>query len=676
MQIFANLFKKACFSFIGHPLTYGECFEVWVSAIGKDKFSAVKQCITNSYNITNPDAPELLNITKLVCANLKSRWKNCSRSRSYLFKKESGFLASKIFVPENLIKSTNVSPTSSTRGRPQKKFEECSDKTKKRRVETLVKSFGSAELQFASSIAGPSTSTGPPEVKKSLTLQQALSLYLDLDLSERKYTLLRTVVNSVHADTFPSLYRLNMFKQHLYPEISSASETAVEVNIPNMLYKTVNSICSLINAIDMHSINSLNLTLVCKWGMDGSSGHSTYKQIFSEESATDEFMFFIGFVPIMLIEKSTKAIVWKNPRSSSSLYCRPFKFVFCKENEKLVTQEYNKFENYFKHNIETISMRIGEREFTVDFEFHLTMIDGSVCNIVTETKSTASCYICGAKPSQMNKTDVTHFVPDSEKYKYGLSTLHCWIRFLECCLHIAYRLPFKKWRASGEFKELKEQTKRRIQSEFKKQLGLNIDKPKQGYGSSNDGNTARTFFEQYIISAKITGLNEILLYKFYLILRILNCKERINVNKFNNLAMETRDLYLQEYSWYNMPMSIHKILVHGYEVISQFNIPIGEMSEECLEARHKEIRKARLTHTRKRSRTESNIDLMNRLIITSDPLLAFHRKILSKKGKSVADDSSLKEYFMLTDEKEPLTAYNIAVPLEGSDDSESDSGAE
>lgn len=82
-------------------------------------------------------------------------------------------------------------------------------------TETLLASFGSAKLAFVSSIAGSSTSTQASEVKKQLSLQQALGLYLDSDLSILKYELLRTVINSVHSDTFPSVYRLNVFKKNL-----------------------------------------------------------------------------------------------------------------------------------------------------------------------------------------------------------------------------------------------------------------------------------------------------------------------------------------------------------------------------------------------------------------------------------------------------------------------------
>lgn len=83
--------------------------------------------------------------------------------------------------------------------------------------------------------------------------QQELSLFLDLDLSVRKYQHLRTVVNSAHNDTIPSFYRLKLFKKHLYADISCASETAVEVNIEDIPCKIVNSISYLINISKLDS---------------------------------------------------------------------------------------------------------------------------------------------------------------------------------------------------------------------------------------------------------------------------------------------------------------------------------------------------------------------------------------------------------------------------------------
>lgn len=81
-------------------------------------------------------------------------------------------------------------------------------------------------------------------------------------------------------------------------------------------------------------------TLECKWGMDGSSGHSRYKQVFqTEEHGTDEFLFFIALVPLRLVDKENCKTYWENPGPSSTLYCRQVKFLYYKENAQLVKYE-------------------------------------------------------------------------------------------------------------------------------------------------------------------------------------------------------------------------------------------------------------------------------------------------------------------------------------------------
>lgn len=42
---------------------------------------------------------------------------------------------------------------------------------------------------------------------------------------------------------------------------------------------------------------------------------------------------------------------------------------------------------------------------------------------------------------------------DADLLKYRLSTLPAWIRFFECILHIAYRLPIDKWQVRNEDKD-------------------------------------------------------------------------------------------------------------------------------------------------------------------------------------------------------------------------------
>ena len=47
--------------------------------------------------------------------------------------------------------------------------------------------------------------------------------------------------------------------------------------------------------------------------------------------------------------------------------------------------------------------------------------------------------------------------------------------------------------------------KKEIQDKFKAKLGLDIDVVKDGSGNTNDGNTARRFFENEFTTADKTG---------------------------------------------------------------------------------------------------------------------------------------------------------------------------
>jgi len=84
---------------------------------------------------------------------------------------------------------------------------------------------------------------------------------------------------------------------------------------------------------------------------------------------------------------------------------------------------------------------------------------------------------------------------DPSTLSFGLSSLHAWIRFFECLIHVAYRLGFKKWQARGNDQEMLKEKKKEKQTKFRQEMGLLIDQPRPGgSGTTNDGNTARRFF--------------------------------------------------------------------------------------------------------------------------------------------------------------------------------------
>lgn len=573
---------------------------------------------------------------------LRRKWQSCARQRENLKRHHSIWLNNDLFKPAELSRIlpnrestlSNENPASSL-CRPQVHFEEASQKTKTRRVQDLP-SRPSAELAFAAELTrryeNKSTAV---DCQSRIAPHQIISLILDLDLSERKYQILRSFDSL--ANQLPSVKALRQMKKSFLPVVS-ATDTSAEVKLQDLLNKTCKSILQTADLND-----NTDLTLICKWGFDGSSSHSTYKLPFSEGSATDEFLFVVAFVPLKLVGGNKD--LWVNPHPSSTLFCRPIKFLFVKENEAPIREQ----ESQLLSEIQTLSpyrFNTSDTQRNITFQFHFTMLDGKVANILSETNSSSKCYICKATPKEMNSKKVFERIPDEEQYRFGLSTLHCWIRFFECLLHISYRLPFKKWQVKGDdLKEIYGKNKKRIQASFKSRLSLTVDKPKPGFGSSNDGNTARTFFANSKVSAEITGLNEELITNFHLILRTLSCDKRVNIDTFGVLLKDTLKLYLEHYDWYYMPSSVHKVLFHSCEVINFFQLPIGMLSEEALEATHKVIRKNRLNHTRKNSRANSNADLLNHLLISSDPLISASRKTSNSSSRLNLED--IKKYLYL-----------------------------
>lgn len=431
--------------------------------------------------------------------------------------------------------------------------------------------------------------------------------------------MLRKVVNTVHQDCFPSYYLIAEAKKKLIPNDIHVSETSAEVPLQNILDKTAHSI---LNMNDFQTKN--DLILECKWGFDGSSGHSVYKQKFENHDATDEFVFVTSFVPLRLLDWGDEKVVWQTDKHSSWRLCRPIKIMFTKENRNVI----NTVREQLQHEIETLDTYFynsKNKSLNVHYRMKLTMIDGAVLSVINGSRSNSTCVLCGAKPSEMNDTLIFERTVNEQCYQYGLSTLHAWIKCFECLLHIAYKQSIKKWRISGREMEQKvEENKKTIQEKFKSEMGLIVDMVKTGYGTSNDGNTARRFFSNVELSARITGLDKTIITSFSIILRTISCGLHINVPNFEKLLKETALLYFKLYPWYYMPATVHKILIHGIDFIKYSTIPIGMLSEEALESSHKIIRNARLRHTRKRSRVDCNKDLIVYLIIQSEPSFSIH----------------------------------------------------
>lgn len=217
--------------------------------------------------------------------NLEKIWKEANRNRKVFQKRHEVWLNSFFTQSITSFATTSSENAGSSRGRPRKSFEEASIKTKKRRVEELL-TKPTAELRFAVERSEPTCSK--KTISPGLSAKQALALYLDLNLSVKKYNILRSVVNVIHKDCFPSYHALVQTKQLYLPTNINVTEISAEINLQEVLEKTASSILNILTTDQLNS----RLKLICKWGFDGSSGHSLYKQKFNQDiNSTDEFMF-------------------------------------------------------------------------------------------------------------------------------------------------------------------------------------------------------------------------------------------------------------------------------------------------------------------------------------------------------------------------------------------------
>lgn len=216
--------------------------------------------------------------------------------------------------------------------------------------------------------------------------------------------------------------------------------------------------------------------------------------------------------------------------------------------------------------------------------------------------------------------------PKSESLQYGLSPLHAWIRVFEFLLHIGYKNDpaVRQWRIakSSEAARITECRKKRIQDEIRQKIGLLVDVVRPNAGTTNDGNTARTAFSDKYRStfAEILGVEQWLVDDFQIVLVALSCGLPIDTEKYAIFCRNLATKYVNTYKWHPMTVTVHKILIHGHQVMECAILPVGMLSEQAGESRNKFWRYDREHHCRKSDRIKTMSDLFHRA--SSDPVIS------------------------------------------------------
>ena len=104
-----------------------------------------------------------------------------------------------------------------------------------------------------------------------------------------------------------------------------------------------------------------------------------------------------------------------------------------------------------------------------------------------------------------------------------------------------------------------------------------------------------------------------------------------------------------------MPASLHKIHIHGQNIIDSLSLLIGFYSEEAGESRNKDTKNYRLYHSRKDSRIHTNEDQIHYLCATSDPFISSIRQRKNKYRKMKT--KMQEETYALIEENEKPNEY-------------------
>lgn len=470
--------------------------------------------------------------------------------------------------------------------------------------------------------------------QKPYTPIEALAVLIDRKMTVDTYNFLHSDLQHRGFAAFPPYHQVQEARKTCHPKDIKITEQDAFVPLQNLVQHTFDRLLNIydelfITVCEKIATENLECTFYINWGFDGSSGQSLYKQCFEDDDRASEGvgLFATTIVPLQIVTNSNQ-VIWRNRLCQSYRSCRPLCIQYRKETTDRVLQEEARVEEEIR-NLNSLAVKTSKgHTITVNFKFFLAAIDGKILHILKKTPSQLRCPYCGLTSGDFNNIEKVYAAAvDDDEFKHGISPLHAWIRVLEFLLKLGYKNVVKKWRVSKQSAEghLVEQNKKQIQDKIREKTGLLVDVVKPNSGTTNDGNTARIALsdKNRQTFSEILGLEKWLADDLFTILIVLSTSTfMIDPDKFAYFCRQLAEKYVAAYMWHPMTVTIHKILVHGSQIIKCTNLPMGMLSEQAAESRNKFWRYDREHHTRKSSRCRTMEDLFHRACESSDPVVS------------------------------------------------------
>jgi len=502
-------------------------------------------------------------------------------------------------------------------------------------VKRITSQTGRTAQQAKNAILANLSEKSKPLFKKSP--EEGLFFLLANNLTKEQYSNMKRSCKDSGADIWPAYKYLQAAKPKLKPEEISVEEKEALVPLKALLEHTVNRILvskphllqSMENLAE-ETGSPLVATLYYKIGFDSSGSHKITQQTNSEgDHRHSNSIMASQMAPLRLVTiiDDEETPLFDYPCQNSPHSCRPLRLAFEKETEATMQCEFQRLQK----EMSELTDLVVSPKVTIQFSGLFTLIDGKVLCSITGAK-TIQCPLCHKSGLELAKNEGPFELKSTEFICYGASVLHFGLRAFSTLLQIGYKQDFKSHRVTKQNSSTVEARKLKVKQAFKREMNLIVDSPSSP-GNTLCGNVARKAFSNPVKFAQIIGVSPMLVSNIEVIWRIMGSKYPINAEKFDKLCKETLEVYLSDAGWFNIPPTIHKILVHGKDIIKACPVPIGWTSEEGSEANNKFIRKFLLHHTRKTSHIDTLTDLFHRLLEISDPVLVTKSCKSQKKEK-------------------------------------------
>lgn len=466
---------------------------------------------------------------------------------------------------------------------------------------------------------------------KAKTPIQSLSFMIKNDLSKHQYMSIATESKKFGLNLYAPYYKVAKAKLDCVPPLFTCTDCYFQVDpLESVGFSAKRTLESLKLQINPESNDGVIVSI--KIGIDGARSGTHYSHHFTNMDLSDE-NFVISTYVILDIKTASGQILFQNDKPCSEKNTRPLFFSFEPETPELIQKVIADIKDslYGTSSIEVyVNGDVFELNFCVQYE--ITMIDGKVSNALLFNNATLRCPVC-----LLTSKDFENIAPGTysnesnvNRYKISLNSLHSTFKLFEFLLKIVqnrekYNFLLLNPQASKiEINQVVKIAKKNYEEMFWLELKAAIDYIKPGYGSSTTGPNVQRALKDPQKCAQILDIDLQFVETIFNLCNLLRSKSKPEKSVWMKNVKFAYKHYKENYSHFcSLTPSIHKIFVHGWEIINHFEYGPGTYSEESQEAMNKVFRKVRLNHARKTSLKDMIYDIFVYFYCFTDPIVNF-----------------------------------------------------